>query len=193
MKLISDNNYEKLFSGKYIYLDNNFLEILLKDADFLPEFINLSIKGYLMIDPLAKFEFFRDLNDPRQIKIREEFISKDDVFTPAIYSHETFFKIMDNASILSRIISFKKQSNNISFIDLMLAGRVMSQPDKNLFITANRCDFPACVFDIKSILNIRDNSNTAFKTFCVLEFNKNNFDKHYQQLLDQEKRILEKK
>jgi len=192
MKLISCNSYEELFSNKYVYLDNNFLEILLKDIEFLPEFIKLSIKGYLMIDPLIKFEFFRDLNDPRQIQIREQFLSQDDIFNPVIYNHETFFKIMDNAAILSRIISFKKQSNNISFIDLMLAGRVMSKPDKNLFITANRCDFPACVFDIVSVLNIRNNSNIAFKPFCVLKFNKDNFDKHYQQLIDQEKKILDK-
>lgn len=190
MKLIPCVNYKKIFLGKYIFLDNDFLGKLLSNKDFYSDFIKITKNGFLIIDSFTEFEFKRDLYHPVQVEIREQFVEEN--FYIALDNQSIYQQIKTNALILSKIYNFKNQSNKISYIDLIIAGRIMSNPNKYLLITGNRSDFPPCIFDVLRVLNIEDPNSGNIRSYSVLKFNLNNFNKAYAELKEREAKIIDK-
>ena len=177
--------------GKYIFFDNDFLSLILSDAELFQNSLDIFLKCFITIDPFTEFEFLRDVFLPEQRLIREKFVSDDNIFHPATSHQEIFNKIQENALILSKIYSHQSQKNGgkggWSTVDLLLAGRLMLNSRTSLLITGNKRDFPTCVFDVVNVLNYEKNDG-GIGSFCIIEFNKSKFESAYKKLKDLEKK-----
>ncbi len=166
----------KEIKGKYIFLDNDALSLVIKDKNTFSEFNQLMRDGWPILDPYTVFELRRDLYDVKKRRNIEDILDID-YFSLAENTQESFIKIQDNALLLSRIyaqqISGKK---SWSSIDLLLAGRIMYNNGNAVLITGNKKDFPSCVFDTVGVINLEDETNGNMLALSVIEFNKKKFD-----------------
>ena len=166
--------------GSRVYLDNDFLGEMYYDRDLLTSFLSLTAdKASLVIDPLTKFEFLRSVF--LDVQNRETFLSQP-LFLPATNHQEVFIKIQDNALTLSKIYAHNHSGLHASTIDLFLAGRVMLDPSNvTKIISANKSDFPDCVFDVAGILSKITNGNSV-QSYCLMQFNQDKFDTAIKKL-----------
>ncbi len=83
-------------------LDNDFLSILLNDEEAFVQFIDFSQNknSLLVIDPLTKFEFLRDVFAYKIRDTKERFILNQKMFMQLPIQHQSFAKQHDNAMIL---------------------------------------------------------------------------------------------
>lgn len=187
MKLFVDERASSKFAGKYVFLDNDFLSEIFSDEELFKKTLEFFSRGFLTIDPLIKFEFLRDTYLPEQRKLKEDFISKA-VFTPAVSHNDIFVRLQSNALLLSKIYTHEKQPNcKPSFIDLMLAGRMMFHENIGVLVTRNKKDYPSCVFDIEIVLNAERPKDGVILSYSVLCFSRRKFNVCYRNLqtLDQ--------
>lgn len=182
MKFFLNPEEVSSIKDKYIFTDSDFLGILFQDEEALTQILELFSDNYLIVDPLIKFEFLRDVFLPAQRILREEFISNEKVFLPAETHPESLKKIQGNAILLSQIYSHKRTKANPSVADLFLAGRVMNYLENSVLITGNRKDFPACVFRIITVLNYEQKGDGSIRSFPVLGLDKEQFKKCEEDL-----------
>ena len=173
-------NFQQNLLGKRIYLDNDFLGTLYYDEELLTEIFHYTFEqSTLMIDPLTRFEFLRSIFI--DVTNRENFILQE-IFVIALNHPEIFSKIQDNALILSKIYAHKNNGVKASLVDLFLAGRIMLEPPLSTkIITANKKDFPSCIFDIDGTIS-KVNKDESVQTYCLLSFNQEKFDKAQKEL-----------
>lgn len=104
-------------------------------------------------------------------------------------------KFTDNALLLSSIYTLKQYKGASSYVDLILAGMLISLSGKGALLTGNAKDFPRCVFDVLSVINV-DQEDGHMKAFCIVGFNKEKFEQCNKELKEldfrQTKKILEK-
>lgn len=181
MQFIISSEFKEKLSGKWIFLDNDFLSALFKEKELFQQAIKLLTYGNLIIDSLTAFEFLRDIYVPQERILREQFISKS-IFIPAINQWQVLSKIQENALLLSKIYSHngisKKKS---SLVDLFLAARLMLNTN-SLLITGNKKDFPSCIFDTLGVLNYEQTGDGSIRAFSLIEFNRKKFDECYSKL-----------
>ena len=179
MPLFIPSNISSLLKNTYVFLDNDFLNLLFKNVDVFDEFFKFNPSDLVEYDPFTEFEFLRDMFLPAERIKREEFLSLP-VFVPVSNHQAIFEKTSDNALILSKIYALNKTKADTG--DLFLAGRVMMfNPTVHLIITGNKKHFPNCVWDLVSAFTYFD-SNETFKTFSILRFNRDKFDKHFDTI-----------
>lgn len=158
-------------TGKYIYLDNDFLGAIFEDPQLLVGSLEI-LKGYLVIDGHTKLEFLRDVWLPEVRENKEQFIASD-AFIPTVEHNELFQKVKQNALELSRIYAHK-QRKGISLVDLLLAGTIMLYADRAVLVTGNTKDYPTFLFDIVGVLNFEQRDGSV-RAITVLEFNRDKF------------------
>ena len=182
MKLLVDESASSKFTGKNIFLDNDFLSAIFGDEELFKNTLAFFSRGFLTIDSLVKFEFLRDTYLPPQRKLKEAFISKS-IFAPVTNHNDIFLRIQNNALLLSKIYTHTNQPNcKPSFIDLMLAGRMMFHENVGVLVTHNKKDFPSCVFNIETVLNAERTKDAVLLSYSVISFNKRKFNTCYTNL-----------
>ncbi|MCE9643835.1 hypothetical protein K8Q93_01115 [Candidatus Parcubacteria bacterium] len=158
-------------SGKNIFLDTDFLSTLINDDEALQDFLEISQNGFLLIDPLVRFELLRDAQLPERRRILEEFLSYP-VLIPALEHPDIFKKIRENALTLSYLYAHKG-FKGASTVDLHLAGRVI-QHSNSLLITGNKKDFPL-VFDTLGALIHESETDIQVRAYPILSFSKEKY------------------
>jgi hypothetical protein len=179
MELLAGSNSYKILRGNYVYLDNDFLNLLYKNADVFTKSLKYLKSSELLVDPFTRFEFLRGIYVPGEKKMMENFI---DFFTPAISHNDLFQNIQKNALALSTIYCHNKMAKGASTVDLLLAGRIMYDASEPLLITGNKKDFPSCIFDNLTIFNVEQINDGAIQSFSVIKFNRSKFDKCVENL-----------
>lgn len=173
MNVFFEESLDEIIGGKSVYLDNDFLSRWLEPEVFtiLAERLSTS---YLTIDPLTRFEFLRDVFLPTERKLKEEFISQE-IFFADLNHQEIFAKLQNNALLLSKIYSHKRQNRGNSLVDYFLAARLIYRNGRALLITGNIKDFPDCVFNVVSTINITSNDGRLI-CYGIIEFDREKFD-----------------
>ena len=189
MSLIANHDLSAVLRGKDIYLDNDFLSRLLRDDQFIRDFLQVSIVGTLKIDPFVEFEFYQSLYDPKLIKKRKDFLNTQ-AFKIISDSQELFFKIKENALLLTKIYKFKNEIG-ASLTDFFLAARLMTSYKNSLLITGNKKHFPSCLFTIEGVINSEHPQNGSINSFSILSFNKELFDNCFEELGKKTRKIPE--
>jgi hypothetical protein len=174
-QLFESEKVKDVLKNKYIYLDNDFLSVLYHYKNIFSQSLSILGLGIPMVDSFTKFEFLRDVFIPQERTWMEDFIDSS-IFSEPINHNDIFQKIQTNGMILSRIYSHQGKTNGISTVDLLLAGRLM-YANKALLITGNKKDFPSCIFDTLGVVSIENKKNESFQPFCIIEFNKDKFEK----------------
>jgi len=168
---------------KYVLLDNDFLGAIFSDTDIFSDFLKLLSENYITLDSLTKFEFLRDVYLPEQKEIKEKFITDETIFHSFADEQTTVFKqAQENALLLSQIYAHQNVVPRPSFVDLILAGKLMRFPGRTVIITGNKKDFPLCVFDTKAIINHESKKDGKIQVFSILEFNEVKFEKCLEDL-----------
>ncbi len=174
MKLYTSTKLPTLFSGREYFVDNDFLNFIFKNKEVFKQLYPFLSKGFPLIDPLVAFEFLKTMYIKRELKPRQQFL-RHELFLPVTNNQNQFLKIQENALLLSQIYAHQKLKNDPSFIDLMLAGRVMLS-GRGYLITGNRKDFPISVFDTVDLITREDEHNGSIESFCVIQFNAGKFE-----------------
>ena len=173
MELLAGANSYEILKGNYVYLDNDFLNLLYKNGDVFTESLKYLKDSERMVDPFTRFEFLRGIFVPGEKKTMENFI---DFFTPSINHNDLFLNIQKNALALSMIYCHNKMGMGVSTVDLLLAGRIMYHASEPLLITGNKKDFPSCIFDTLAVFNGEHPTNGSMQSFSVIKFNQAKFD-----------------
>ncbi|MFA5532198.1 MAG: hypothetical protein WDA13_01185 [Candidatus Shapirobacteria bacterium] len=172
MELLAGANSYDILKGNYVYLDNDFLNLLYKNADVFTQSLEYLKSSERIVDPFTKFEFLRGIYVPGEKKAMENFI---DFFTSPINHNDLFLNIQKNALALSMIYCHNKMAKGVSTVDLLLAGRIMYHASEPLLITGNKKDFPSCIFDNLTVFNIEQISDGSIQSFSVVKFNREKF------------------
>lgn len=182
MKVFGDSKADKELKGKYILLDNDFLNQLFKDGEVLQEFLARFNTSSFLIDSLTKFEFLRDIHHPKQRNLRELFISKPMFYPTTSGNQQVFSQLQRNALLLSQIYSHQHQSSKPSFIDFMLAALIMYQSQTTVLMTGNKKDFPRCIFDTVTVFNVEQDGDGAMRAYSIISFNQKKFQRCLKML-----------
>jgi hypothetical protein len=174
--ILSDGLTQETLAGRNIYLDNDFLSVLLEDAPALKSLVELSQLGYLVIDPNTRFEFLRNVFLPQRRKLLEEFIDDDDIFARGVDHQTIFSQLRENAIILSYLYA-QNGCTSASMVDLMLAALMLKQNPRSWIITGNRRDFPGFIFDIVGVLNYEPKNSNQIRAYSILSFSKEKYEK----------------
>lgn len=180
LKIITNSEDLSPAEGKFIYLDNDFLGAVYRDAELFRETLKLFPKSFLTLDPFTRFEFLREMYLPSELSLKTSFIDKDEVFFPQPLQQERLKQTQTNALILSQIYSHQNQNKKLngkttwSTVDLLLAGSLMLSDKSSLLITGNTKDFPH-VFNVVGIVNVVRPDNTII-AYSILQFNREKFD-----------------
>lgn len=166
---------EKDFVGQYIFLDNDFVSLLFRDAEALDTVVTMCQKGALMIDSLTRFEFLCYVYLSKQWDLKKKFIDDSKFFTPAVEHQMVFEQIRTNALALSYLYAHKGRTS-ASPIDLFLASRVMLSANNSFIITGNRKDFPNFIFDTVGVVNYEDGQDCQTRAYSILRFNPRNYE-----------------
>lgn len=184
MILHIDCNASNSVKSKHVLLDNDFLGCLFADRNLFSQAMNLFNNSILTIEPFVALEFFRDIFLPEQRILREKFLDNEDLFFQAPDHADVYFKLRNNALVLSKI--YAQQSNKHrakpSVVDLILSARLMSFPEHYVLITGNTKDFPGIIFDVKGVLTIRKPGDGDLKTFGIMQFCVERYESCYQNL-----------
>lgn len=184
MDLIASSDIKTILSNKYLLVDSDFLSELYSNIPFLEEFLLISShSSYLMLDPTIVFEFLRDVYLPEVRKLKEKFVSDDDMFTPVIDHQSLFEKIQNNALLLSKIYAHNQKAKGVSVSDLYLAARLMNMPKNSVLISGNKKHYPSCVFKLETVICFENTIDESIRNFCILSFNQKAFDNSYNNLL----------
>ncbi len=181
--IVSSESLSKIVKDRYILTDTCFLLEQFNNEEFLKVSLRIFSESYLMVEPLIKLEFLRDIYTPEQIAMREEFISKD-IFVPAPLHSDIYKQIHDNALAISKIYGHNKNKHqaNASVVDLILGARMLLTDSSYLLITANVKDFPSILFDLLGTIVFRENGNGKLKTFGVLAFSRKKWEASLERL-----------
>lgn len=177
MKLVFNDKASEIIQAKTgTLIDNDFLSQIFHDEELLEGTLALFSGRKIFLYPFTEFEFLRDVFMPKIRVFKEEFIAK------SIFGHikqkthlEVFPKVQENALLLSKIFAHQGHAGKSSFVDLVLAGLLMYLRGKAVLITGNKKDFPSCVFDVLSVMNIEQKDGNM-RAFCMIEFNQGKFD-----------------
>ncbi len=180
MRIFYSGNVPQIVQGKYLYLDNDFISQLFHDEEILKEALDILKSGSFIIDSLTVLEFLRDVFLPQQFNTKKSFISSE-IFLPASDHPDIYKHLQENALLLSRIYCHQNQKTKSSLVDLFLAARLVYSQTP-LLITGNKKDFPSCVFDTVSVLNIEQPGDGTMRAFSIIKFNQSNFNKCFTAL-----------
>lgn len=180
MRYFLSENFQKNLASKQLLLDNDFLSFVFSKEEIFTELPNIFSHSSLIIDPLTEFEFLRDIYLPAERVLREQFIQSP-LFVPAINHQQIFKQIQVNALFLSKLYAHGNNKCKPSTIDLLLAGRAMLYKDNLYLVTGNKKDFPSQVFDIKGIISVDREGFSGIKTYSVLGFNQDKYEKAYEK------------
>lgn len=190
MNLHKTSDIEEVLREKYVFLDNDFLSQIAADIDFFTEIQKLLHKSYQQIDPLTEFEFLNG-NNLEHRRTKSRFLSQGN-FLPVIRHQEVYFKLEQNALLLAEIYITQLPNVRCSYVDLMLAARLMYYYGKTLLITGNKKDFPSYVFDVVGVLNYEKPGDGAMKAYSMITFNANKFNVCHAALEKRKELILKK-
>jgi predicted nucleic acid-binding protein len=158
----------------YIFCDNDFLGILYHNKILFKELsIKLEEKD-LYIDSYTKLEFLKDVQLPKEIRLREEFLED---FTLAEDHFEIYKNTKDNALALSRLYAHNGRAK-VSLVDLFLASRIIQSKYQAYLITGNTKDFPSFIFDIVSVINY-EQKDGALRAISILKVNNQKLQDSY--------------
>lgn len=73
MEFLAGASCVDILKGRYVFLDNDFVNLLYKNADIFQRSLNYLNRSVLMIDPFTKFEFLRDIFVPTEKRAMEKF------------------------------------------------------------------------------------------------------------------------
>lgn len=183
LKTFYSQNFQEATSTKpFIFIDNDCLKYVYDHAVLLKELTeDFGIKK-LYIYPFTEFEFLRDIPVLAIRLYKQKFIENPLFSKISSKLHmEHLPKFIENALLLSKIYAQEKYIGKSSFVDLILAGMLMAIKDKGAIITANRKDFPACIFDTLATINLEFDQDDH-KVICILAFNKERFEKCNKKL-----------
>ena len=177
----SDNLQDTLLRP-YIFIDNDVLKALQNSPEFVTDLTTILNSRKLFLHPLTEFEFLRDTH-LLEFKLVKERLLSNQLFKKI--GSETNLKLLpkltENALLLSNIYTFKEYKGSSSYVDLILGGLLMYLNEKGALITGNPRDFPRCVFDVLSVINMEE-SDGHVKPLCIVGFNKEKFDKCSSEL-----------
>jgi predicted nucleic acid-binding protein len=174
MKLHTTQIDPGVLSGKYVFIDTNFLSLIFSDSDAFEKTMQIFAKSFITIDPLVRFEFLQSVFLPKQRELKERFLSNSDVFAPAMDHFANFNKIRENGLALSYIYAHNKVTG-ASVVDLLIAARALLYASKAIIVTENRKDFPMCIFDTLAILNYEDTKNGQIHTISLIGFSESKY------------------
>jgi len=188
MPIFVSDDCKNLLREQYVLLDNDFIGEIFNDENCFENAMELLSQSYLMVEPLTKFEFLRDIFIPRQRELREKFIAQE-IFIPTPLHSDIYKKIFDNALTLSKIYSHHKEKNRAcpSVIDLILASRMVLIGGRYLLITSNAKDFPGIIFDVIGTIVVQQKGDGTLKTFGILKLNLTKFNLCIEELSKLEK------
>ena len=170
------DNLQNTLLRPYIFVDNDVLTELQSNPELVESLTSALNSRKLYLHPLTEFEFLRDIPFLELKLIKERFSNSSFFKKIGPETHLKFIpKFTDNALLLSSIYKLKQYKGNSSYVDLILGGMLMSLSDRGALLTGNAKDFPRCVFDVLSVINV-DQDDGHMKAFCIVGFNKEKFD-----------------
>jgi len=173
--LVLDNDFLDQISEGWVFVDNDFLTALFESKELIEKIVKHNPSIVLLIDPLTKFEFLRDVIDLEQRELKEKFLANEELFSLILNKHEHFSKAQENAIEISRPhASIKPQIPRPDTVDLLLTARVFLHSGK--LVTGNKKHFSAFMFDVKSSFLIHDHKN-EWRDFYVLTSNHKKYNK----------------
>lgn len=189
LKTYYSSNFQIAILKPYIFVDNDCLKFFYDHAILLKELTEDFGLKKLYIYPFTEFEFLRNIPILEIRLLRQKFIENPLFSKISTELHMKFLpKFIENALLLSKIYVQEKYCGESSFIDLVLAGMLMTIKDKGAIITANRKDFPSCVFDTLATINLEffpDKEKVTqddHKVIYMLAFNNNRFNECHNRL-----------
>jgi len=178
MNLFIPSDFSTIVRNRYLFIDNDFLNLLFKSEEFLEGFFKVYQAAFLHYDSLTGLEFLRDIFVQKERVVREQFLSLG-IFLPATQHQSIFRQVSDNALILSKI--YARNKHKPQTLDLLLAGKVMIyDPDRYLLITGNKKHFPECVWDLQTSISFYEPER--YLNFSILKFNKEKFENEFNML-----------
>ncbi len=172
MHPLLSENFKSKIKGQNVFLDNDFLSLVFKDETIFEEIFKILSETTIVIEAHTKFEFLRDIYIPADRVAHENFINQD-LFHHIPPHQDVLKQVWGNAQTLSCIYGYKGKAKGVSFVDFMLAGRMMLH--KNIFLlSGNKKDFPSCIFDSEGTACFEDQKNMEPRTFWLLSFSKRN-------------------
>lgn len=176
------DNLQNTLLRPYIFVDNDVLKELQSNPSLVENLTAALNSRKLYVHPLTEFEFLRNISILETKLIKERFLNSFLFKKIGPETHLKFIpKFTDNALLLSSIYTLKQYKGDSSYVDLILAGMLMSLSDRGALLTGNAKDFPRCVFDVLSVINV-DQEDDHMKAFCIVGFNKEKFDKCNKEL-----------
>lgn len=171
------DNLQNTLLRPFIFVDNDVLTELQNNPELVESLTTALNSRKLYLHPLTEFESLRDIPFLETRLIKERFLNSPlfKKISRELYV-EFLPKFTDNALLLSSIYTLKQYKGDSSYVDLMLAGMLISLSDKGALLTGNAKDFPRCVFDVLSVINV-DQEDGHMKAFCIVGFNKEKFEK----------------
>ena len=73
-RLLLTEEFKETVHNKFVYLDTDFLGFLFKNNQLSQEVFPFLKPSGLMLDPLVKFEFLRDIYDSKMLALRKHFL-----------------------------------------------------------------------------------------------------------------------
>ncbi len=155
----------------YIFCDTDFLGMLSNDEELLKIVRELFPLKYLVIDPITKLEFLRDVFLPKQQEILEQFLEK--LFIVAENNQEIFKRTLETGLLLSRIYAHNGRPK-IGLLDILLAARIMLSPHSTFLVTGNAKDFPSFIFETTTVINY-EQKDGVIRAIPILRFSKSRY------------------
>ena len=171
------DNLQNTLLRPYIFVDNDVLAELHNNPELVENLTSSLNSRKLYLHPLTAFEFLRDIPFLETRLLKERFLNSSIFKKIGPETHLKFLgKFTDNALLLSSIYKLKQYKGDSSYVDLILGGMLMSMSDQGALLTGNAKDFPRCIFDVLSVINV-DQDDGHMKAFCIVGFNKEKFEK----------------
>lgn len=183
LNILESEGFKKSLKSKnYVFIDNDALGFMFSDFEIAKYLQELFSNNDILLDPLIKIEFLRDIYDPKQMEKRFKFL-KPEIFYDVILTKDNFNHSIETSLELSKIFANKNSGGGSrpGTIDLFFMSRFIKYSDNAHLFTGNSRHFPQEVFDTKGILThvCADSSN---RTFSLLEFSKKKYQNCLQDL-----------
>jgi len=164
---------------KYIIIDTNVLSDSSSDPEFYQTIYGILKNNPILIDPIVKLEFLRGAYIEKTYREKSAFL-KIEIFNPMVDHQDIYKKVYDSAFNIARIYSHNKKSN-IPLGDILITARQEVQNSDNYyFLTEDREDFTALLFDRVAIISFErfnKDGQDYLQHLQLLKFNHKKFKK----------------
>lgn len=170
----------------YLVPDTNVLSSCISDPGFFKEFITITAKSTLLIDPIVKLEFRRGEYQEHLLKDKQRFLEYEG-FMPMMDHHKIHIETADRALNVSRVYCHHGKSN-MPLGDLLIIARMSIYAWPIIFATIDKRDFTPLLFDRVGIstfvreVNDKQGKRDVIEVVQFLRFNHTRYTKMFSSL-----------